>query len=429
MKIAFYVNNSQFPNIDCRNVVEANPGVGGTWHMVLLVASQLAVRNNNIDVTLYSQVKGLLPEGPKIDNVDTQEQAIYEADKNGFDFIILNYGGFDWAHFDFTRIKSNLRIIVWCHNFCSLSDLSRFSAETKIAKIIAVGREQMDLYRDHPAFKKTDYIYNCVPFPNDYKERAFQVPYGKRDKVVVYLASLVPAKSFHILADIWPYVLKCVPDAKLYVIGSGKTYFKDAKLGRFGIASHDYENIFMPKLTDEKGNILPSVKFYGNLGCEKYDIMCKAKVGVPNPTGSTETFCISAVEMQNMGCTVTAMKAPGYYDTFFNGIITKRSKKAFAQSVVKLLKSEDPIQSYSEAVDRIQNNFSIESVLKEWEELLITNVNGNYHLHKISPLVNKSYRLKWLKEIIRICHMAGKIPSVEALLLKMNTIHKLVYGY
>lgn len=425
MKVGFYVNNSQFPNVDCRSVRDGNPGVGGTWHMVLLVSSQLALRNNNIDITLFSQVDGLLPEGPITKQARNQEQAIYEADKNGLDYIVLNYGGFDWASFDFTKIKSKLRIIVWCHNFCNLKDLDLFSSESKIARIITVGREQMDLYRDHPAFNKTDYIYNCVPFPNAFKDDVVQHSFNKRENNVVYLASLVPAKSFHILADVWPYVLKHVPDANLFVIGSGKTYFKDAVLGDYGIASPEYEKRFIKPLLNTNKAIMPSVHFLGNLGLEKYNYLLKSKVGVPNPTGATETFCISAVEMQYMGCCVSAMIAPGYYDTFVNGVITKRTKRAFANSIIKLLKSQESVVSYSETIERLQKMFSVDNVLKDWE--LLFDGDLTEHIHHITPLKNRCYRLKWLKEYKRTIRWTT--PIVENILLLIDDIKKKIIGY
>ena len=413
--------------VDCRGVAEGNPGIGGTWHMVLIVSSMLAIRDNGIDVTLYTQEEGLLPQGPHYKYVRNQEQSIYEADKEGCDYIILNYGGFDWPRFDFSKIHSELKIIVWCHNFCSFSDLGIFAKESKIAKIITVSREQMDLYRDHPAFHKTDYIYNCVPFPGRLNETILAHPFNEREHNVVYLASLVPAKSFHVLAEVWKSVLEQVPDANLYVIGSGKTYFKDAQLGRYGIASQDYENRFIPTLLNEQGEIIPSVHFLGNLGDKKYEYLYKSKVGVPNPTGSTETFCISAVEMQYLGCSVTAMSAPGYYDTFFNGIITKRSKKSFARTLIKLLKSEKPVEPYSETVERLQANFTIDSVAQEWENLL----NGDIkkRLHPVCPISNKRYRLKWLKELRRKCGLHSFFPPIEFFLERLDIVKNKILGF
>lgn len=423
MKIGFYVNNSQFPDVDCRNVIEGNPGIGGTWHIVLLVSSQLALRTNDLDITLYAQVPGLLPNGPAIDYVANQEQSIYKADSDGCDYIVLNYGGFDWKGFNFETIKTKLKIIVWSHNLCSLDDLSLLYRESSIAKIITVSREQMDLYRDHPAFSKMDYIFNCVPCPDSYEEKASKNPYGSREHNVVYLASLVPVKSFHILADVWPYILRQVPDANLYVIGSGKTYYKDAELGSRGIASQEYESRFLPPIMEPNGDIIKSVHFVGNLGVEKNDYLLKAKVGVPSLC-SIETFCISAVEMQYLGCAVTAMSAPGYYDTFVNGIITKYSKRAFANSIIKLLKSNSPVVPYNDTIEKIQKAFSVESVITEWEALFAGDMNK--HLHPIVPLNNKYYRYKWLKEYKR--RIKCNWPVVESILAISDAIQKKIHS-
>lgn len=426
MKVAFYVNNSQFPDVDCRNVIEGNPGVGGTWHMVMIVASQLALRPNNIDVTLYAQYDGLLPDGPDISFVANQEQAILDADKSGFDYIVLNYGGFNWSRFDFKKISSKLQIIVWCHNFCNLRDLDLFSRESKVAKIITVSREQMDLYRDHSAFEKTDYIFNCVPYPDEIKESVTNAAFDKRGNNVVYLASLVPEKSFHVLASIWPIVLKCVPDAQLYVIGNGSLYSQNAKLGKYQIAENAYEARFMKYLTDSHGEIIPSVHFMGKMGKEKYDVILKSKVGVPNPTGNTETFCISAVEMQYGGCSVTAMSSPGYLDTFVNGIIVS-SKSNLVKSIVHLLTSSVAPKSYAEVSQALENKFGIDVVVDQWESFLL-NITDSKHIHSIEPIVNGRFRYKWLKERLRILKLKHSLlsflPSVEFFLDIKESIMK-----
>jgi hypothetical protein len=63
-----------------------------------------------------------------------------------------------------------------------------------------------------------------------------------------------------------------------------------------GIAEASFEEIFMPDLLDENGSLLPSVNFHGISGAEKREILASAAVGVVNPSGQTETFCISGVE-------------------------------------------------------------------------------------------------------------------------------------
>ena len=105
-----------------------------------------------------------------------------------------------------------------------------------------------------------------VPIKEKVCNRIIDVP------IVTYVGSLVPAKGFHRLAQIWPEVISKVPNAELYVIGNGKVYDRNAKLGKYGISQSDYENQFMKYLTDDEGEILKSVHFCGIVGKEKRDI-------------------------------------------------------------------------------------------------------------------------------------------------------------
>ena len=102
------------------------------------------------------------------------------------------------------------------------------------------------------------------------------------------------------LAEAWSNVRERVPDAGLDVIGTGRLYDENAKLGKYGLAEETYEQEFMKWLTDEKGEILPNVRFHGILGAEKYDVFRKCSIGVINPM-ATETFGLAAVEMEACG--------------------------------------------------------------------------------------------------------------------------------
>ena len=283
-----------------------------------------------------------------------------------------------------------------------------------VKKIVYVGREMYDLYRDHPSFKKATYIYNCVNLEGC-KEAVAKHPFSKRQHVVTYIGSLVPFKGFHKLAEVWPWVLKEVSDAQLYVIGSGKVYHSSAVLGEYGVAESIYESFFMKYLLTEDGHVMPSVHFMGRMGTEKNHILLKTKVGVPNPTGITETFCLSAVEMQSYGATVVTMKAPGYLDTIKNGVLCSNTKE-LAETIVRLLRTDES-SSYETAMAYFEKEFSVESALAEWERLL---QDKNQDSRKLQ-LVNPGYRLKWLKEGIRLISavlpMNRILPSVERVLI------------
>jgi glycosyltransferase involved in cell wall biosynthesis len=197
--------------------------------------------------------------------------------------------------------------------------------------------------------------------------------------------------------------LKVYPDAVLNVIGSGKLYDRNARLGKYGIADEEYEKAFMPYLIDSGGQILPSVKFWSILGKEKNEILQTTRVGVPNPSGRTETFGYTAIEMQFCGTLIATIKCPAYLETVCPsaGILYDKQKspeKKLAESVVALLGRDE--NHYEDVLRFLEANFSIDKVAGEWYRLFMDMMEG-----KENPVVpvkaNKTYRLKRWKEANR----------------------------
>ena len=414
-RIGFYLFNRNISKVDFRHPLDGNPGVGGSEFLTILTAWQLTIRENKLDVTLYVDKEGIFPYGLKTKVVSGIDEALVKAKEDFIDIFIVDLKRLNWRINPFKSI-SNIDIICWCHNFAT-TYMSKIMANSLCVKrVVTVGREQMDLYRDGYLFLKSDYIYNAVPLNEKHIMEAVKTSYCERPHNVAYLGSLVEDKCFHVLASIWHRILERVPDAELFVIGSGKVYSQNAKLVKYGIADIEYEKKFMRFLTDKDGNILPSVHFLGSMGEEKYKVLKNIRVGCPNPTGDSETFCLSAVEMQMMGCTVTAMQAPGYYDTFFNGKISKNIDE-LVENIVYLLTNETP-KSYNETIQYIQKHFSVDVVMNDWEKLLL-HFDGNY-LHPILPLNNPSFRCKSIKEKYRIIRkylpFLYKLPDIERII-------------
>ena len=391
-RVAFYLDNSAIRATDCSNALDGNPGIGGTEWLFVAVSSLLANRDNEIETVLYTTVSGAFPVG--IDNVVVKDlsEAIELADLSGFDYLVVKHLADNITSGRLDVSTKHLHIICWCHVFVCHWELDYYAQNHLISKVVFVGREMYDLYRDHKIYHKATYIYNCVPSGNA-REMVRQAPYHKRKNVVVYVGSLVPFKGFHLLAQAWPQIIEEVPDAEMYVIGSGKLYDKNSQLGEWGVAEESYEKLFMPFLT-QSGKIIPSVHFMGVMGEDKKEILLKSKVGVPNPSGITETFCISAVEMQMHGCRIATINYPGYLDTVRNGKLFGR-RGNLAEVVVELLKSSD--NDYDKSMDYFEEKFSYDSVISRWEELLHTG-----EIHYSDKLTNICYRYKWLKELLRI---------------------------
>lgn len=411
-KIAFFLDNKAFSSIDCSDILAGNPGIGGTENMFYVIATLLSMRDNGIIVKLFLTERQTLPECLNYEITDSLTSCISKADRESFDFLIIKH---DVQYIYNNTLKNadslGLQIIVWAHVFMCYWELDFYARLKNIYKIVNVGKEALDLYIDHPAYDKSCFIYNCLPLSKDTICRS--IPFNKRKHIVTYIGQLSSFKGFHLLAEAWPKVIKEIPDAELYVIGSGKLYDKNSKLGKYGLAESSYEQEFIKYLIDDEGEIIPGVHFMGVMGKEKDIILSKTKIGVPNPSGITETFCISAVEMQMHGAFITTIKAPGYLDTVKNGILYS-SRKQLARSIIKALRMEK--DDYKNAMDYFRNEFSYETVSQHWEELVKT---GNVYFENKSS--NLGYRFKWLKKYLHICKkripILSSIPYLERILL------------
>lgn len=413
MKVAFFVHNSNLPDIDYSNIISANPGIGGSEYEFLLVPYLLQERDNNIEPHVLVNFSGIFPHKNVIHLKELEDACQYCVD-NGISEIVI-----DIKHYvDDTVAKFNgkLKAIIWAHNNVPYKLLNKVIDRPYIGKIVNCGREELELYRDHKATLKSTYVYNIFPF----KEKKYYEGLIKLDgnHNVVYMGSLVPVKGFHVLARNWKKVLAKVPDAQLYIIGTGKLYDRNAILGKFGFAQKDYEDYFMKYLVDSDGNLLPSVHFLGLLGEEKYKILGSCKVAVPNPTGLSECLPITTIEMQLMGCNITTILHPAYLDTVFNTDYLYKKEAQLSQYIVKRLL--DARENYDDLFNYVTSKFGIEGNIQRWEDIL-----NNIDVPKIEPISQYHFQFKSVKDLlfhIKNTHdFLGKLPSIEQYyILKQN---------
>jgi glycosyltransferase involved in cell wall biosynthesis len=401
--IAFYLSNKNLKNIDCSDVFSGNPGIGGSDYALLILACSLTLNYKDINVTVYADQTELLPSVLKTRQIFDLPDLIQKTKEDRIHVLTLILGTFSDNMLDSFCSNEYLKIVIWASNFLSGKGLSYYSGNQQVSRIVCVGFEQLDLYRDHPVFKKMTAIYYGVDIDNIKRQSEDAIPFSQRPPHVTYTGNLVPQKGFHILAKAWPQILKDCPDAVLNVIGSGRLYNRNAPLGKYGISEMTYEKAFMPYLTDATGQILPSVKFRGILGNEKNEIFKQTRVGVPNPSGRTETFGYTAIEMQSFGALITTVQCPAYMETVCPsaGILYKKQKnpdRKLAESVLSLLSRNE---NHADEVMRfLETNFSIDKVAGEWHRLFIDTVTNKEN--PVMPVkANKTYRLKHWKETNR----------------------------
>lgn len=405
-KIAFFLDKENLNKQDYSKILDGNPGIGGSEYEFLLVSYLLEQRENGINPILLTRSKQHFPH-KNVQYINSLNEACIYCIEHQIPSIVINQGQFDRSILE--PYKKNISFILWAHNTMPYPKLSLLSHLDYVKRIVCCGREMMDLYRDHIATLKSTYIYNIFPTKN--KEWYLNEISPNNNHNVVYMGCLAPGKGFHVLARSWKNVLKKVPDAQLYVIGSGRLYDANEPLGKYGLASEEYENLFMSYLIDENGELHPSVHFLGLLGAEKFSILGQCKVGVPNPTGNTECLPITTIEMQLMGCKIVTIKHPAYIDTVYNHNYLYAKTSDLANYIIKALLSEQR-DSYNETYQFITSKFGIESNIKRWEET-IKNLNS-FNIEKYS---DKSYQMKPLKDFLlqlkKTIPFLNNLPPIE----------------
>lgn len=390
MKVGFYFDKRNAGNLDCTDILKGNPGVGGSEYEFLLVSYLLEKRNNDLDIVLFSASPIKVPHKNFIYTGTTIEGLCEACIREKVKTLVINKSQLDEKVF--SEYSDKISLILWAHNTIPFHVLNQIQKISYVKRLVCCGREMLELFRDHPISIKSTYVYNIFPIEDKswYQSR---IDFSDNHNVV-YMGMIAPVKGFHVLAQAWKDVLKRVPDAQLYVIGSGKLYDKDAMLGSHGLTSEVYEEQIFPYLEDENHNLLPSVHFMGLMGVEKYDVIGKCKVGVPNPTGDSETFCLCGIEMQLMNCGITTIYHPAYLDTVCNKNYLYKSINELAEYVSKRLLA--PRDNYDKVFEFITKKFDAANSLSRWEEI----IKGINEPLDIEPISDKKYHMKGLKDTL-----------------------------
>ncbi len=381
MKIAIHIDNRNISKVDCSDLLKGNPGIGGTEYCFLILAQAMKKHYPQHEIVLFAEKKGKLPYVDDVVLTDGIEDLINKVSQDNFDVLLLNSlrDGKPLKDEWFGLMnEKNIKVVLWAHNFYYSDYCTRIAACDAVKANVFVGKQQYDRYIDHQIANKSTYIFNMYPVGEKVRNQEF-------DKAVTYIGSLVPGKGFHILAEQWKEILEKVPDAQLNVIGSGKLYNRDSKLGKFGIAEERYENAFMKHLVDENGKMLPSVHFLGIMGAEKSEVIANTAVGVVNPTGRTETFGISAIDFESMCVPVVTIATGGFLDTVIDkktGRLYKKKSK-LADCVSELLLDKERNIQYGKAGRELSKSFAPEVITPVWMELFERIASGqpsvSYH--------------------------------------------------
>lgn len=405
MKIGFWLNDKNIVGTNLSKPHLGNPGIGGTEYQIVLHAYYIHLLLKCEVAILHFETDLLLPEGIESITMNASNEMIQAYNMAKLDLLVItsNSNGIADNNWYDKAENAGIKCVIWCHCYIDKNRLNAYAKYSFIKKIVFVGKQQHDTYYDSSIMEKSTWIYVIQP-------RAVVKRDGKCKNNVTYCGAIVQQKGFHILAKAWKRVVAEVPDAELYVIGSGALYNRNSQLGRWGIASEAYENTFMNYLLDDNNEIMKSVHFLGKINeKEKVEIYRKTKVGCVNPTGKTECCCASALEMEAMGIPVVSAAKYGQFDVILDketGILINKEKQ-LADAIIGLLKHRQTNDKLGiNACNFVSTTFCPEIIVSEWEKVFEDVQKGSNTMKK-RPNNHFGDRMKFAKIVI---HDLRKIP-------------------
>ena len=390
-KVVFLLDDSKIHSADFTEPGLGNPAVGGTEFNFVSLAYELATRGIARVTLLHRNRTNVYPKSLSVVTINEYPGGLRELLNRLGPIGCVVVRGHDSLPSAgiLNSILDGIPVIAWTHNHLRSSTLSNFAACEKIKRVVYVGREQCALAAGAPCYYKSTYIPNGLYVPPPSKV-------GKQPRAV-YVGHLVPEKGFHRLARLWPRIRRACPTAELDVIGSSKAYRPDERLGSLGVASHSYESLILRYLRNDPAKY--GITFHGLMGTEKYGVMSRAMVGLPNPTGFTECCPASVLEMSGCEATVVAMRQWGMCDTVLDQVsgFLCRDDEEYVDRVVSLFANPSMAESMGAAGHRfVRESFSYEVVCEQWKRLFNEVFSSTAPSYSISALTGR-YPLRRLR--------------------------------
>ena len=369
MKVGLYLENYRLSGVDLSDPKLGNPGIGGTEFNFITLTYHLQHQYPESSFVMYANNTRSLSKDIQSVTAENCIDAINQAERDQCDLFVWR----PTTREDSQSLLNNLHnykisIIVWAHNTPKREVLNTLSESNTIARLVAVGHEQLKRIGSHPITSK------AITISNGFDALPYKPTKNKSDsKIVVYLGSLIPAKGFGVLARAWKAILNKVPDAKLKVIGAGNLYDRHDELGAWGIASKRFEDEeIIPFLSDDKGSPIDSVEFLGVLGPDKAPLLSTANVGVVNPTGEGENCPGSAIEFLASGTPVVSAANQGILDVVEHkktGLLGENDQDLINNISKLLLDPATANQLGENGPPAVQAKFNYQFICSQWHKL------------------------------------------------------------
>ena len=380
MRVVFFLDNRGIAGLGpLPNPRLGNPGIGGTEFAFLAVAALLQEGAEPLLLlTRDQQVSGL----GSVEVVEDLSQALQRAQSWGAAFLVFRPGVLapaDWPALE----HSPLPLVAWLHNLGCL-DQARTEALPALRAWVLVSGAQLDFFRHSRLSRQAVVIPNPVLVPAA-GVRSRQTALAARD--LAYVGAITPFKAFDRLAAQWGVIARACPEARLRVFGGADLYGQ-----RSGEQLTPYE-LHCRRLLEACG-AADRVWFEGSCGLERYGQLESVAVGVVNPSGADETFCLGAAELSLCGIPVVSARRHALVQTVPHqvaGLLARDDRELAAQCIQLLRDPELAWQLGSRGHDHAAKAFSLEAVRTGWLALGTT-------IQAKTPLLNVPLSTPWWHE-------------------------------
>ncbi|SEP94805.1 glycosyltransferase [Butyrivibrio sp. TB] len=407
MKIGIEICDNYNDNKDFTHLEKGNPGIGGIYYQMLLMGdSLLKFFGDKYEIVFFHyNSSNIYPVGARDILCDDNVDLLEKAEKEKIDALIVNCNKSNEWYSCLRTKDTNVLVRAGC--YFNYDELKCIRNTPQVVRVITISSEEYDYYYDEDILEKTICIENSICF-SECEEYDIGISVQRRNQKaisshnVAYIGSIVPQKGFARLAKIWTKVVKKIPDAHLYVIGSGQLYDSNAKLGKYGIAEEKFEASFMKYLCDSDGNILSSVTFCGLIMGGYSEAMSNISVGVVNPIALTETFCTSAIDFASYGIPVVTCGKHGLLSTVINRVtgITFLTNIGFRKALIRLMLDNELNKKLGDNAYFFARNFDWKKKTKDWDEKL-QELRFGYKCEQRKLNGNYFNDFKWFKVINR----------------------------
>ena len=373
MKIAFLLFSDKLSSYKfC--IGETNPGIGGTQFTTIQLALRLAELYNNWEISLVNTTSIQIDK--KNINIilsSNVNEFLITEQATQMNVVVATIQSMRGIDLELLKKISN-RIVAWSHH--PYDDRLRYlDGLVPFGAVVSVGAYQ---FYSNKWLRSPSFFIQNIFMPLVLSADELRCHLDKDQPVLVHLGALVSGKGFLYIAQQWPKIKEKFPGAKFHIIGGSDLYRNTEQHDLIPVTPALARSILEYITRDdlEQG----SVKFHGNLGAEKFDILKQAHVALQNPTGATEAFPASTLECMSVGLPVIASADFGMWDSmrFFSELQLQKPSQ-IVEKLHWLLEDERRYIATSERAKSVAIDFSrnTDDILTRWTLLLKAVSAGN----------------------------------------------------